>query len=104
VRVKLQPLYDRVVLREVPADTTTPSGLFLPEAAAPDVLEGEVTAVGEGTPVDYYPGEWSGFRLPRVAPGDRVLFHPLTGRTVTLDGVDYRVLRESEIIAKLVAE
>jgi chaperonin GroES len=100
--VRLRPLYDKVVLREVPADVeqTTPSGLFLPETMRPEVLEGEVVAVGEGTPL-----EGLGVSRPvRVKKGDRVLFHTLTGREVTLGEETFRVIREGEIIAVLVAE
>lgn len=88
--MKLKPLYDRVVIQEITKEGVTPSGLFIPESAMPEVLEGEIVAVGPET-------KWA-------QVGQRALFHTMVGREVVLADVAYRVIREGEIVSILVSE
>ena len=92
----IKPLYDRVVVRPLAAETTTKSGIVIPDSAAEKSNQGEVYAVGDGALLDS--GE---LRPLAVQPGDRVLFGEYAGTELKLDGEDYRVLRESDILAIL---
>ena len=89
----IRPLFDKVVLKEAEKETTTKSGLILSSAAAekPDFLE--VVAVGEGAVVD---GE---LQPMKVKVGDRVLVSKYSGSQVKLDGVEYTIVGQNDILA-----
>ena len=92
----MRPLDDRVVLQILDAEETSAGGILLPDSAKEKPQQGKVTAVGEGTRIK------SGKRIkPDVAKGDVVLFGKYAGSDVKVDGVDFKILRESEILAKL---
>ncbi|MBE0609757.1 MAG: co-chaperone GroES [Dehalococcoidia bacterium] len=94
--LKLRPLNDRIVVKPNEGDEKTSSGLFLPETAKEKPQQGEVIAVGPGRLDD------SGKRVPLdVAAGDRILYAKYTGTDVKIDGVDYIVLNEKDILCKL---
>jgi chaperonin GroES len=93
VTVKIKPLGDRLVVKAVSGETTTKSGLFLPDTAKEKPQEGEVLAVGPGKVLD------SGKRVAsEIQIGQHVLFAKYAGTEVKLDGEDYLILRENDIM------
>jgi chaperonin GroES len=92
----LRPLDDRVVLKVLDAEEKTAGGILLPDTAKEKPQRGKVTAVGNGR------FGKDGKRLPLdVKKGDVVLFGKYAGSDVKVDGEDYKVLRENEILAKV---
>jgi len=90
----LKPLGNRVLLEVVEEETTTPSGIVLPDSAKEKPQFAKVVAVGEGKLLD------NGDRLPvEVNVGDKVLFEKYAGSEITHDGTDYLVLKDTDIIA-----
>ena len=90
--VKIKPLGDRVVVRPRPAEEKTASGLFIPDTAKEKPMQGDVVSVGpgryeNGTKVDM-----------TVREGDAVLYGKYAGTEITLDGEDYLIVRESDIL------
>jgi len=95
--MKLKPLEDRVLVQPLDAEEVTAGGIVLPDAAKEKPLRGTVIAAGPGRLND------SGERDPmNVAVGDEVVYGQYAGSEVTLDGTDYKVLREADILAKVV--
>ena len=91
--MNIKPLADRVVIKMVEAEETTKSGIILAGAAKEKPQIAEVVAVGPGGVVD---GKEVKMEL---AVGDKVLMSKYAGTEVKLDGVDYTILRQSEILA-----
>jgi chaperonin GroES len=88
-----RPLHDRVLVRRVEAEETTPGGIIIPDTAKEKPVEGEVLAVGPGARDD------SGRIVPLdVKVGDRVLFGKWAGTDVIIDGEDRLILKESDIL------
>lgn len=95
--MQLNPLDDRVVVEPLDAEETTAGGIVLPDAAKEKPQRGEVIAVGPGRLLD------SGERSPvSVSVGDEVLFAKYGGTEIEVDSVEYKILRESDILAKVV--
>ena len=92
----IRPLHDRLVVKRLEEDQTSPGGILIPDAAKEKPVKGEVLAVGNGKPLDN--GE---VRPLAVKVGDNVLFGKYAGNEVKIDGVDYLVLREDDVIAVL---
>lgn len=92
--MQLKPLYDRVVVRRLEAETTTKGGIVIPDKSADKSTQGEVLAVGSGTVTDN--GE---LRPLTVKAGDRILFGQYAGSEIKLDGETYLIVRESDILA-----
>ncbi len=94
--MKLNPLDDRVVVEPSEAEETTAGGIVLPDAAQEKPQRGTVVAVGPGKLLD------SGERCPlSVGVGDLVLFGKYGGTEIEVDGKDVKILRESDILAKI---
>ena len=94
---ELKPLGDRVVIKPIPREEVTKSGLVLPDTAKEKPQEGEVIAAGPGRIGD------DGKHIPmEVKKGDRVIFAKYAGTEIKLDEVEYVILRESDILAKKV--
>jgi chaperonin GroES len=92
--MNLKPLGDRLVVQPVEQDEQTASGIFLPETAKEKPQQGEVIAAGPGSRDD------KGERVAmEVAVGDRVLYARYSGTTVKIDGKEYLILKESDILA-----
>ncbi len=92
----LRPLDDRVVLKVMDAEEKTAGGIVLPDTAREKPQRGKVTAVGEGRLLK------DGIRLkPDVKKGEIVLFGKYTGSDVVIDGVEFKIMRETEILAKV---
>lgn len=90
----IKPLYDRVVVRRIDAETTSNGGIIIPGSAAEKPNQGEVIAVGPGTVLD------SGETRPlTVAVGDRVLFGKYTPTEHTVNGEELLIIRESDVLA-----
>jgi len=92
----LRPLDDRVVLKVLDAEEKTAGGIVLPDTAQEKPQRGKVTAVGNGK----CGKDGARLRLD-VKKGDVVLFGKYAGSDVVVDGTDYKILRESEILAKV---
>ena len=95
--MSLKPLDDRVVIRPVDAEETTAGGIVLPDAAKEKPQRGKVLAVGPGRLLE------SGDRVAiSVVLGDEVLFSKYGGTDIEVDGQEVKILRESDILAKIV--
>ncbi len=91
-----KPLGDRVVIKPIEREEVTSSGLVLPDTAKEKPQEGEVVAVGAGRVAD------DGKRIEmEVKAGDTVVYSKYAGTEYKEDGVDYLILRESDILAKV---
>jgi len=96
--MQLKPLDDRVVVVPLSAETTTAGGIVLPDVAQEKPQRGKVKAVGPGRLLD------SGERSPlSISVGDEVLFSKYGGTDIEVNGEDVKILRESDILAKVVA-
>ena len=96
--MKLKPLGDRVIVEALEEEETTASGIVLPDTAKEKPQTGKVIAVGEGAWDE--DGEK---RIPLdVAEGDEVLYSKYGGTEIKVDGEDLLVLRESDVLAKVV--
>jgi len=92
--IMIKPLADRVVVKVISAEEKTQGGIVLPDTAKEKPQEAEIVAVGPGKVLD------NGTRLaPEVKVGDKVIFSKYSGSEVKLDGVEYLILRESDILA-----
>ncbi|MEE3467151.1 MAG: co-chaperone GroES [Eubacterium sp.] len=91
--MKLVPLADRVVLKQLDAEETTKSGIVLPGTAQEKPQQAEVVAVGPGGMVDGKEVAMS------VKKGDQVIYSRYAGTDVKLDGEEYVIVRQSDILA-----
>ena len=92
--VTIKPLEDRILIQPLEAETTTASGLYIPDTAKEKPQEGKVVAVGPGRVDD------SGKRIPLdVAEGDVVIFSKYGGTEVKYDGAEYLLLNARDILA-----
>lgn len=94
--MQIRPLHDRVIIKRLAAETTTASGIVIPDAAGEKPDQGEVIAVGPGKR-----DEAGRLITPEVKVGDRVLFGKYSGQTVKVDGQEYLVMREEDIMGVL---
>ncbi|MBQ5505328.1 MAG: co-chaperone GroES [Aeriscardovia sp.] len=94
--VSLKPLEDKVIIKQAPAETTTASGLVIPDSAKEKPQQGKVLAVGPGKMDD------KGDRLPMdVKVGDKVLFSKYGGTELHYQGEDYLIVAARDILAIL---
>lgn len=91
--MKLVPLLDRVVLKQLEAEETTKSGILIPNQAKEKPQEAEVIAVGPGGAVD------GKDIVMQVKAGDKVIYSKYAGTEVKLDGNDYIIVRQNDILA-----
>ncbi len=90
----LKPLADRIVLKRLEAQEKTKSGLVLPDSAQEKPQEGKVLSVGTGRMLD------DGTIKPlEIKSGDRVLYGKYSGTEVSLEGEEYLILREEDVLA-----
>ena len=91
--MKFRPLHDRVVLKRVEEDTKTKGGIIIPETAQEKPMQGEIIAVGPGA------RDESGKVVAlAVKKGDRILFGKWSGTEVKIDGTEYLIMKESDIM------
>jgi chaperonin GroES len=96
-RISLRPLDDRVVVQTLEAEETTAGGIVLPDNAKEKPQRGKVIAVGPGKMLD------SGNRGELgITVGDEVIFGKYGGSDVEVEGEEYKILRETDILAKIV--
>ncbi len=88
-KVNIQPLSDRVVVKAAEAETKTKSGIIIPDSAKEKPQKGEVVAVGPGK-ID---------EPTTVKVGETVLYGKYSGTEINIDGTDYLIMRESDILA-----
>ncbi len=94
--LNLRPLGERVIVRALPQEERTKSGIYLPDTAKEKPQQGEVVAVGKGKVTD------DGKTIPmNVKAGDKVLYGKYSGTEVKLDGEEFLIIKESEILAIL---
>ena len=91
--MKFRPLHDRVVLTRIDADEKTAGGIIIPDSAKEKPQEGRVVAIGPGG------RDENGKLIPiDVRVGDRVLFGKWSGTEVKIDGVEYLIMKESDVM------
>lgn len=94
--MKLKPLADRVVIEPIEEEEKTPGGIIRPDTAKEKPQKGKVVAVGPGK------RDEDGRLIPlEVKAGDMVIFAKYAGDEVEIDGKEYKIMRESDILARL---
>jgi chaperonin GroES len=96
--MNFRPLHDRVVVKRIESEAKTASGIIIPETAKEKPMEGEIIAVGNGAR-----NEAGNVIALEVKKGDRVLFGKWSGTEIKIDGEDYLVMKESDIVGILAA-
>ncbi|MGH9613409.1 MAG: co-chaperone GroES [Bryobacteraceae bacterium] len=92
----LRPLHDRVLLRRLEEQETRIGGIIIPDSAKEKPQQAEVVAVGNGKLLE------NGERVaPEVKPGDRILFGKYSGSDIKIEGQEYLIVREDEILGVL---
>lgn len=91
--MNIRPLHDRLIVKRFEEEERTKGGIIIPDNAKEKPQQGEVIAVGNGKVMD------DGKKLPlEVKKGDRVLFGKYSGSEVKIDGVEYIMMREEDIL------
>jgi chaperonin GroES len=96
--MKIRPLHDRVVLKRMEEERTSPGGIVIPDSATEKPVKGEVIAVGNGKITDN-----GSVRALDVKEGDKVLFGKYSGTEVKVEGEEVLVMREDDIMAVIEA-
>ena len=94
--MNIRPLYDRLVVRRIEQKETIQSGIIIPDTAKEKPQEGEVVAVGNGKLLE----DGTVVSLD-VKEGDRILFGKYTGSEIKIDGEEYLILREDDVLGVL---
>ncbi|HPQ80334.1 MAG TPA: co-chaperone GroES [bacterium] len=90
---KIRPLQDRILVKRLSEEEKTKGGIIIPDSAKEKPQEGEVMAVGNGKVMD------NGTKLAlEVKAGDRILFSKYSGTEVKIDGEEYTIMREDDIL------
>ena len=92
--MKIRPLHDRVIIKRLEEDRTSPGGILIPDTAAEKPVQGKVVAVGKGKIL-----EDGSVRALDVKVGDKILFGKYSGTEVKVDGDDLVVMREEGVMA-----
>ncbi|HTG80771.1 MAG TPA: co-chaperone GroES [Geobacteraceae bacterium] len=91
--MKLRPMQDRIIVKRMEEETKTAGGIFIPETAKEKPQKGEVIAVGNGKKTD------DGKVIPLdVKAGDKVLFGKYAGTEIKIEGEEYLIMREDDIL------
>ena len=91
--MKLRPLQDRILVQRVEEETTTKGGIIIPDTAKEKPAEGKVMAVGSGKVGD------DGKRIPlEIKAGDRILFGKYSGSEVKIEGEEFLIMREDDVL------
>jgi len=95
-KLKIRPLHDRVIIQRLEAETKSAGGIVIPDTAAEKPIRGKVIAVGKGKIL-----ENGSVRPLDVKVGDHILFGKYSGTEVKVDGEEYLVMREEDVMAVL---
>jgi len=96
--MNIRPLHDRIVVKRIEEETEkTAGGLFIPDSAKEKPQQGEVVAVGNGK-INEKTGERQALD---VKAGDRILFGKYSGSDIKIDGIEYLIMREDEVLGVL---
>jgi chaperonin GroES len=91
--MKLRPLQDRIVVKRVAEETTTKGGIIIPDTAKEKPAEGKVISVGNGKVAD------DGKRIAlEIKTGDRILFGKYSGTEVKIEGEEFLIMREDDVL------
>jgi chaperonin GroES len=94
--MNIRPLHDRIVVKRLEDKESVVNGIIIPDTAKEKPQQGEVIAVGKGKKTD------DGKQTPLdVQPGDRILFGKYSGSDIKLDGTEYLIMREDEVLGVL---
>jgi chaperonin GroES len=93
-KLKIRPLHDRVIIQRLEAETKSAGGIVIPDSAAEKPIRGKVIAVGKGKIL-----ENGDIRPLDVKVGDHILFGKYSGTEVKMDGEEYLVMREEDVMA-----
>ncbi len=94
--MNIRPLHDRVLIRRIEEQETVRGGIIIPDTAKEKPQEGEVVAVGNGKILE------NGQRVPLdIKAGDRILFGKYAGSEIKIEGEEYLILREDEVLGVL---
>jgi chaperonin GroES len=92
--MRVVPLNDKIVVKRLEAEEKTPGGIVLPDTAKEKPRQGKVVSLGDGKLME------NGKRAPfQIKEGDRVLFGSYAGNEVTIDGQEYLIMTEDDILA-----
>lgn len=92
--MKIRPLHDRLIVQRLEEEEKTKGGIIIPDTAKEKPIEGKVIAVGEGRV------KKDGTKIPmEVKKGDRILFAKYAGSEVKMEGEEYLMMREDEVLA-----
>jgi len=94
--VQIRPLYDRIIVKRVDIQRKTASGIVIPDAAAEKPEQGEIVAVGDGRLL-----QDGSLRPLQVKPGQHILFAKYGGQTIKLNGEEFLVMREEDVLGVL---
>ncbi len=94
--MKIRPLHDRVIVKRLEEERTSPGGIVIPDTAAEKPVQGKIVAVGKGKIL-----EDGQVRPLDVKVGDKILFGKYSGTEVKIDGEDRLILREEDILGVL---
>jgi chaperonin GroES len=94
--MNIRPLYDRIVVKRIESTETMQGGLYIPDSAKEKPQEGEVVAVGKGKRME----DGKVIALD-VKAGDRILFGKYSGSDIKIDGEEYMIMREDEVLGVL---
>jgi chaperonin GroES len=92
--MKIRPLHDRVIVKRMEEERTSPGGIVIPDSATEKPIKGEIVAVGQGKVLEN--GE---VRALELKAGDKVLFGKYSGTEVKVDGDELLVMREDDVMA-----
>ena len=92
--INMKPLADRVIVAPAAAEEKTKSGIIIPDTAKEKPQRGEIVAIGEGKI-----SEQGNLMKPQVKVGDQVLYGKYAGTEINIEGVDYLIMKESDIFA-----
>ncbi len=97
--MKIRPLHDRVIVKRLEEDRTSPGGIVIPDTAAEKPVQGKIVAVGKGKIL-----EDGNVRPLDVKVGDKILFGKYSGTEVKIDGEELLVMREEDVMAVIEAK
>ncbi len=92
--MKIRPLHDRVIVKRLEEERTSPGGIVIPDSAAEKPIQGKIVAIGKGKIL-----EDGKVRPLDVKVGDKILFGKYSGTEVKVDGEDLLVMREEDVMA-----